>query len=207
MRQPGESDSDRSARASHPSQAGHGDPLYDLDPDDPLDAEIVDLVLRELNDGEGRESPAEGATVHQLERHDLRADDESEIYDYEDEGARPAPATHRHAEPVDAASTGSIASTQSAGSIASVGSVGGIASIGSAGSIASAMSAGSIASALSAGSIASLTSVGSLGSIFSVGSYRSILSIGSRNSILSIGAVDGFLTIGRGSKARSFGRR
>ena len=182
------------ARAGHPSRSHPGDPAVDPNPDDVLDAEVVELVLRELGDS-AAEPDAQGATLHSLglpSPVDGDGDEESdqggsggesaEVYDYE--GVE-----------------------SSHGSIASVGSAGSIAATGSVGSIASTRSAGSIASALSAGSIGSLGAIGSFGSILSIGSFRSILSIGSRNSVLSIGAVDGFLTIGRGPHARSFGRR
>jgi hypothetical protein len=200
------------ARAGHPSRSHPGDPAVDPNPDDVLDAEVVELVLRELGDS-AAEPDAQGATLHSLglpSPVDGDGDEESdqggsggesaEVYDYEGvdtAGVRPDQGDRLNDERVES----------SHGSIASVGSAGSIAATGSVGSIASTRSAGSIASALSAGSIGSLGAIGSFGSILSIGSFRSILSIGSRNSVLSIGAVDGFLTIGRGPHARSFGRR
>ena len=38
------------ARAGHPSRSHPGDPAVDPNPDDVLDAEVVELVLRELGD-------------------------------------------------------------------------------------------------------------------------------------------------------------
>ncbi len=234
---PGDSGVPPSARSSHPSaqSSASGDPALDPDPHEELDGEVVELVLRELDDVPDDVDPeSAGASVYSFGA--VSEDRDTEIYDYEGDGpgtaARPpadAPSTAGPLTDPEAdgdtledwiepdedwfndgpgnGSSGSIASIDSAGSIAATRSVGSIASTMSAGSIASALSAGSIASALSAGSVGSLISLGSLGSIFSVGSYRSILSIGSRNSILSIGAEDGFLTIGRGANAKSFGGR
>ena len=216
--------------ASHPSnQPGDappvgGTPAIDPNPGDNLDAQVVELVLDELDDPGDEASHGSGGTLHTLvtePRH------EPDVYDYDEAGTDPggdlgkelgllssddgdrfnnAP-EQRPGSVGTASSSGSIASVGSAGSIASTRSVGSIASGHSVGSIASGHSAGALASAFSAGSIISLSSVGSLASILSVGSYRSILSIGSRNSILSIGADGGFLTIGRGAQARSLLRR
>ncbi|MEZ5383329.1 MAG: hypothetical protein R2754_16225 [Microthrixaceae bacterium] len=204
---------------SHPSNqpsdlsSAGGEPAVDPHPADDLDAQVVELVLDEL-DGSGDEVPrGSGATLHTLVTEPRQ---ESDVYDYDEEaepgdarGEAMANGSNRSAGFGDARGGGpdSVASASSTGSVASVASAGSIASSHSVGSIASAHSAGSVASALSAGSIVSLSSVGSLASILSVGSYRSILSIGSRNSILSIGADGGLLTIGRGARSRSLLRR